>query len=95
MRVALPHGLTNSSRAFDRLVPLLDGFDVTAIDLPATEPKPIGPAGRRRRAVCGKHLSNTFTANCHLPLSRGSGPGNTVGGSPTASPKAERIVAAL
>ena len=45
MRVALLHGLTNSSRAFDRLVPLLDGFDVTAIDLPATEPKPIGPAG--------------------------------------------------
>jgi pimeloyl-ACP methyl ester carboxylesterase len=34
MRVVLLHGLTNSSRAFDRLVPLLDGFDVTTIDLP-------------------------------------------------------------
>jgi pimeloyl-ACP methyl ester carboxylesterase len=34
MRVVLLHGLTNSSRAYDRLVPLLDGFDVTTIDLP-------------------------------------------------------------
>jgi alpha-beta hydrolase superfamily lysophospholipase len=33
-RVVLLRGLTNSMRAFDRLIPLLDGFDVTAIDLP-------------------------------------------------------------
>lgn len=34
MRVVLLHGLTNSKRAFDRLVPLLKDFEVTAIDLP-------------------------------------------------------------
>src|SRR5271165_1806903 len=43
MRVVLLHGLTNSKRAFDRLRPLLDDFDVTALDLPghgahATQP---------------------------------------------------------
>jgi pimeloyl-ACP methyl ester carboxylesterase len=34
MQVVLLHGVTNSKRAFDRLVPLLDDFDVTALDLP-------------------------------------------------------------
>ena len=34
MRVVLLHGLTNSKRAFGRLLPLLDDFDVTALDLP-------------------------------------------------------------
>lgn len=34
MRVVLIHGMTNSARAFDRLTPLLDGMDVTAVDLP-------------------------------------------------------------
>jgi hypothetical protein len=33
VRVVLLHGLSNSSRAFDRLMPLLDGFDVTAVKL--------------------------------------------------------------
>lgn len=34
VRVVLLHGLTNSRRAFGRLLPLLDDFDVTALDLP-------------------------------------------------------------
>lgn len=34
MRMVLLHGLTNSKRAFDRLLPLLDDFAVTALDLP-------------------------------------------------------------
>jgi pimeloyl-ACP methyl ester carboxylesterase len=34
MQVVLLHGVTNSKRAFDRLLPLLGDFDVTALDLP-------------------------------------------------------------
>jgi pimeloyl-ACP methyl ester carboxylesterase len=34
MRVVLLHGVTNSQRVFGRLLPLLDDFDVTALDLP-------------------------------------------------------------
>lgn len=34
MQVVLIHGMTNSARAFDRLVPLLDDMVVTAADLP-------------------------------------------------------------
>ncbi|HME46667.1 alpha/beta hydrolase [Mycobacterium sp.] len=43
MRVVLLHGLTNSKRAFDRLLPLLDDFDVTALDLPGHGAKATQP----------------------------------------------------
>jgi pimeloyl-ACP methyl ester carboxylesterase len=46
VRVVLLHGLTNSSRAFGRLVPLLDGLDVTAIDLPGHGSKADQPGKR-------------------------------------------------
>jgi pimeloyl-ACP methyl ester carboxylesterase len=46
VRVVLLHGLTNSSRAFGRLIPLLDGLDVTAIDLPGHSSKADQPGKR-------------------------------------------------
>jgi pimeloyl-ACP methyl ester carboxylesterase len=46
MRVVLLHGLTNSSHAFDRLVPLLDGFDVVTIDLPGHGSRAASPGKR-------------------------------------------------
>jgi pimeloyl-ACP methyl ester carboxylesterase len=51
VRVVLLHGLTNSSRAFDRLTPLLDGFKVTAIDLPGHGCKADDPGLRSVEAI--------------------------------------------
>jgi pimeloyl-ACP methyl ester carboxylesterase len=81
MRVVLLHGLTNSSRAFGRLLPLLDGFDVTAIDLP----------GHGSRA--GQPGKRTVDAIADAVIPEISGPsivlGHSLGGS-TATAIAER-----
>ena len=51
MRVVLLHGVTNSKRAFDRLLPLLGDFDVTAVDLPGHGAKTNQPFGATIPAV--------------------------------------------
>jgi pimeloyl-ACP methyl ester carboxylesterase len=51
VRVVLLHGLSNSSRAFDRLIALLDGFDVTAVDLPGHGAKAGQPAKKSVDAI--------------------------------------------
>lgn len=57
MRVVLLHGLTNSSRAYDRLTPLLDRFDVTAIDLPGHGSKADRPGLRSVEAIADAVVS--------------------------------------
>jgi pimeloyl-ACP methyl ester carboxylesterase len=51
MRIVLLHGLTNSSRAFGRLIALLDGFDVTVIDLPGHGSRARQPGKRTIGAI--------------------------------------------